>query len=503
MGINGGGASVTSPALRESIPRLAEHPSLSGRNLKELEQDVLRARRFARDVVRPRALELDRRIAADTSDFAWDIARAGAREGLFSVILPAPSGGSKHNFCLRCSLLMEELSTGCAGVATIFGAHALGASPLVLAGTQFWNGVLRDVAEGDRRGEPVILAAAITEPGAGTDVEHHELVHSAKLNSSAKRVDGGWLINATKVFISNGAVARWVATILPIDPKRPYETMSAFLVDSRSEGFRVAHVEHKMGQRACTVAELVYENVFVPDDRVIGKIGQGVMGTMGILAGSRPVVGAIATGIARGAYERLLEWLRDDPDGVHLLDRQEVQLALSRMEEEIHLARQAYVDAATEFDAVSLGSMMNLPMVKALSAMPRPLRSNPIARRQMGSQMARDMTVKLMARHVGDHKLARSLGLSSMSKARGGDVAMYVTGLALEVAGLDCGSLRPELEKLMRDAKLCQIFEGTNQLNRLEVYENLVQEPSMRVFDDAIAVPQQNGALAAHDEKEA
>jgi alkylation response protein AidB-like acyl-CoA dehydrogenase len=486
---------MRSRRLAESFPRLADHPALHGRRLKSLEDDVMRARDFSRNVIRPRALELDRRIGADTSDFAWDVARAGAREGLFSLIVPAASGGDANAFCLRASLVMEELSAGCAGVATIFGAHALGASPLLLAGMQFWDTLLREIAEGDKRGEPVIMAAAITEPTAGTDVEHHELVREARLGSRGRRVSGGYRISGTKVFISNGAVAKWIVVILPLDPQRPYETMSAFLVDSASDGFKVAHIEHKMGQRACTVAELQLDDVFVPDDRVVGRVGDGVMGTLGILAASRPVVGAISTGIARGAYERLFEWLAADDQGLRLLERQEVQIALAKMEEEIHLSRQIYFDAATEFDAVSLGSMQSSALMKMASATPRRLRDNPITKRRVTSDFAREATVKAIAHSIDDDNLARSLALSSMAKARGGDTAMQVTGTALEIAGLGCGSLRPELEKLMRDAKLCQIYEGTNQLNRLEVFESLVMKPQVHVIKDAMTAPSLNGAV--------
>lgn len=486
-------APISNRPLRESFPRLADHPQLRGRQLKDLENDIERVRLFTARHVRPRALEYDRRVAADTSDFAWDVARAGSREGLFTLILPAAAGGDGNQFCTRSSLVMEEISAGCAGVATIFGAHALGVSPLVMAGPTFWDTMLKKIADGDKRGEPVIMACAITEPTAGTDVEHHELVHKAHLASSAKRVKGGYVLNGTKQFISNGPVASWTVVIMPTDPKRPYETMSAFLVDAKSKGYSVGHTEHKMGQRACLASEIILEDVFVPEQQVVGRIGDGVPFTMAVLAASRPVVGGIATGIARGAYERLLDWLIEDPDDLQLLQRQEVQIALARMEEEIHLSRQAYLDAATEFDVVSMGKLLTLPAVRLLAAMPRQLRTNPVARRQLESGATRDMVVKMIEQKVSDRNLTRALGLSSMAKARGGDTAMKVTGMALEIAGLGCGALRPELEKLMRDAKLCQIFEGTNQLNRLEAFEGLVMEDSMHVLEGIATRPSPNG----------
>src|SRR5450759_33911 len=178
-------------------------------------------------------------------------------------------------------------------------------------------------------------------------------------------------------------------------------------------------------------------------------------------------VGAIATGIARGAYERVLGWLEEDRAAKGLLERQHVQLALAGMEEEIHLARQLYMDAATELDHRALGAVMSHPSVRALGHVPASLRRRSPIRGWLASGRARDATVALLHRTTSERAVTRSLALSSMAKARGGDVSMRVTGAALELVGLRSGLLRAELEKLWRDAKRCQIYEGTNQLNRL------------------------------------
>ncbi|HEX7435176.1 MAG TPA: acyl-CoA dehydrogenase family protein, partial [Caldimonas sp.] len=275
-------------------------------------------------------------------------------------------------------------------------------------------------------------------------------------------------------------------------PKRPYETSLGFLVDAESPGYSVTKVEHKMGQRSSPAAELTFDEVFVPDEHVLGRPGDGIAMTAGVLAGSRPVVGGIGTGIARGAYERLIDWLQNDPAAAGLLDKQQVQLALARMWEDIHLSRQAYLDAATEFDLISLGKIFAMPIVKLFGRMPEAVRTNALTKKQLNSTMTRRLMMQLMDRVVGDRTLTRTLGLSSMAKAHGADTAMKVTGMALAIAGLDCGALRPELEKCMRDAKLCQIYEGTNQLNRLEVYEGLVAGHSMEVLADSSGLHHQH-----------
>jgi alkylation response protein AidB-like acyl-CoA dehydrogenase len=333
--------------------------------------------------------------------------------------------------------------------------------------------VLAELVASERSDRPLLMACAITEPGAGTDMEDPELLARGRITSHARRVPGGFRLSGSKRFISNGSVARWITVLMPTDPRSPAETLTCFLVDACSAGFSVARVEHKMGQRACPAAELSFDDVFVPDELVVSREGDGAGLTMIVLASSRPPVGAIATGIARGAYERLSAWLEEDPAGRRMRDRQHVHLALAAMEEEIHLSRQAYMDAATEFDHRAMGGVTSDPGVRALERLPAGLRRRARVRRWLDSPAARDAAIALLHRRTSDRAMTRSVALSSMAKARGGDVAMRVTGAALELVGLRAGPVRSELEKLWRDAKLTQIYEGTNQLNRIEVHRGL------------------------------
>ena len=236
------------------------------------------------------------------------------------------------------------------------------------------------------------MACAITEPEAGTDVEDPDLLRRARITSHARRVPGGFRLSGTKRFISNGSVARWITLLMPTDPRRPAESWTCFLLDTRSEGFAVSRVEHKMGQRACPAAELTFDEVFVPAERIVSREGDGAAATTIVLACSRPPVAAIATGIARGAYERVLAWLEEDRAARGLLQRQHVQLALAGMEEEIHLARQAYMDAATELDHAALGGVMSHPAVRALGHVPASVRRRAPVRGWLASDRARDAT---------------------------------------------------------------------------------------------------------------
>ena len=463
-------------SLLEQFPRLAVNGA--GVDVGELERLRTRARRFAEEHVRPRALEIDRRTGEDPGWLDWDLVRAGAEAGMLGFMIPKPAGGGGAR-CTQTAVVMEELCAACPGIALIFGAHGLGISPLLLGGPAHWDGVLAELVASERSGEPLLMACAITEPEAGTDVEDPELLARARITSHARRVPGGFRLNGTKRFISNGSVARWITLLMPTDPRRPVESWTCFLLDTRSEGFAVARAEHKMGQRACPAAELTFDEVFVPNERIVSREGDGAAATMIVLASSRPPVGAIATGIARGAYERVLGWLEEDRAARGLLERQHVQLALASMEEEIHLARQAYMDAATELDHAALGGIMSNRGAWALEHVPASVRGRAHVRRLLSSDRARDATIALLHRSTSDRAMTRSLALSSMAKARGGDVAMRVTGAALELAGLRAGPVRAELEKLWRDAKLCQIYEGTNQLNRLEVYRGLCRSQTI------------------------
>jgi len=467
----------TAPSLREAFPRLRQLEQHDRGYVRRLEQLQLQTRQFADIHLREVALEVDRRTDEDPSYFDWDLVRTGGRHGMLDFLLPAQVGGGG---CLttQCAIVMEELCAACPGLGLIFGAHGLGISPLLLDGPLHWD-VMSELAESARSGEPMLMACALTEPDAGTDVEDLDLLAKARISSHARRVPGGYSLSGVKRFISNGGVARWLTVLMPVDPRRPAETWTCFLVDAESKGFSVARNEHKMGQRACPASELVFDEVFVPDERVVARVGDGAGATLIVLATSRPPVAAIATGIARGAYERLLGWLREDPEAKGLLERQSVQLRLASMAERIHLARQAYMDAAVEMDVATLGGAMKSPLLRSLGAAPNRLYRRPGVRRLMTSSPARDGLAKFLSRSTTDAAITRSLGLSSLAKACGGDTAMSVTHDALEIAGLTDAPVRPELEKLWRDAKLCQIYEGTNQLNRIEVYRALVAGETM------------------------
>ncbi len=387
---------------------------------KELEELRSWVRGFVEAEVRPVALELD---AGPKDQFPWEIVSKGGRIGLLSIIIPEHLGGGPYHGLLGGAIIMEELARGCSGVATIFGAHALGILPLLLSGDlSAWEKWLPPVLEAAGKDRPLLFAFAITEPEAGSDVEDTWGSRAASLSTFARRVPGGYVINGRKVFISNGSVASFVTVFAALEREEGISSWTCFVVPAATPGFGVGQVFEKMGQRACPAAELVFEDCFVPEENRVGEEGEGWQLARLTLAASRGPVGAIAVGIAQDAYERAYSYARERRQGgVPIIRHQMVAALLADMAIQIEAARQLVYHACQLADTVS----------------PPPL------------------------------------GPASMAKVFASDVAVRVATDAIQVLG-GYGYMREYgVEKCLRDAKLTQIYEGTNQICRLAVLESL------------------------------
>jgi alkylation response protein AidB-like acyl-CoA dehydrogenase len=456
--------------LLSDFPMLEEMRRRRPLYVDKLARTVRDCAEYNRRYVLPAALELDRRMEKEHDYFAWDLVEAGLQYRFLSLIIPSVVEGV-GGLCVLFSLAMEELCSACPGVANIFGAHALGVSPLLVSGAMaHWESVLREVVEGEKNGRPVLMAAALTEPSAGTDVEEPHFLASARLSMNAKKVPGGYMLNGRKCFISNGSVATYTALCCATDRERPLETWTSFLIHKDMDGFSVPRVEEKMGQRACPAAELYFEDCFVPDENVLGFEGDGMQpGTLLLLASSRAPVGAIATGIARGAYEWFLKWAEKPRAGRRPASEQRIQMALADMRTRIQLSRWAYLSASLAFDN-SLGSVLQGALIKSMRLIPRGIRTSDMTRRFFLSNAGKAFSDAIVAISASSEEASHALAFASMEKAVGGDTAMYVSSLALELMGVDGCEERLWVEKAFRDAKLTQIYEGTNQLNRLTVF---------------------------------
>ncbi len=468
--------------LLQETPVLETLRGLDPKGVNEVLRIVETCAEFARLHAEPKALELDARMEEDPEYFDWDLVRTAGRYRLFSLVVPAVLGGLAGKYMLTAaSLGVEEICSACAGIGNMIAATGLGACPLLTpGGMPHWDTVLREIVEGERKGEPVLMAYAITEPSAGTDVEEPHFLAKARIGMEARRVKGGYLLNGRKCFISGGKEAKYLTVCAATDRNRPLETWTVFMVSRDMEGFSVPRVERKMGQRACHAAELLFENVFVPEEYVIGYEGDGMsMGILSIMAASRGPVGAVGTGIARGVLRNFLSWARQEHGGRKPIEEQRIQMEIADMAASIQECRGLVLDHSLAGDRV-FGTLLVNPMMKALFALPREFRLSRPYQAFLQSRPGRAASARLLRLLVSEEDMTRLLALASLAKFASTDMAMNVASRALQLMGPGDSEERRRVEKCYRDVKVTQIYEGTNQLNRLTWYM-IEHEGSLRV----------------------
>lgn len=387
-----------------------------------------RLRAFADAHLRPVALAVDvepHLEPGEQSPRTRAVLEAAGREGLLSDMLPSPLGGADprlfaHPLQLAAALKTEELAAVDGGLMLLVCAHALGVAPLLLSGDL--GAIRRHLLPAMRAslaGSPHLLAFAITEPAAGSDVEEGHGAARFDPTVIARPEGGGYKLRGRKCYISGGDLARDVVVFAALEGEG-LASWTAFLVDARAFGFRVARTELKMGMRASGAAELELDDVFVPADRVIGGLRKGWAINRAVLNMSRLPVAAMGVGFARQATDAAIEHACCERlGGKPLIHYQEVQLAIADMLLETQAAR-ATVWAAAQ----------------------RP------------------------------QALQRE---ASAAKVFCTDTALRVCTRAMDLMGNHALLHGARVEKAWRDARLTQIFEGTNQINRLAIVED-VQE---------------------------
>lgn len=458
--------------IKEAYPRFKIIEKYAPEYVDEIFKIQRTAREFGEKYVEPIALELDKKIEQDHNYFHWDIVYKALPYRFLSYIIPKPFGGLGYS-TTHFAIFTEELCSFCPGVANIFGAHALGLSPLLLApDIRHYARYMKEVADKERKGEPVLFALAITEPEAGSDVEDADFLKTARLTTYAKKVKGGYILQGRKVFISNGSIARYIWVGAVLDRKNPVETGVSFVIPNDAKGFSVGRIEKKMGQRACPASELIFEDVFIPEEDRVGDEGEGERLTSIVLGASRAPVAAIATGIARGAFERLLKYLNETKvNGKYLFEEQWCQIVLVDIMTKIQIARQLYIDATMCCDLLSVPKLMELPSMKFLNLVPEFIMNSNMMKRIFTSQKMYKFVKNLAEKNISEEDIYLIAGYSSIAKFTASDMAMEVTSKAMQIMGEDGPIFEYGVEKLYRDAKLTQIYEGTNQINRLYVFK--------------------------------
>jgi acyl-CoA dehydrogenase len=407
-------------------------------------------RKFAAEVMRPVAAKYDREEAVP-----WDVIKEAREWGLHGLELIQRMATDSEG--LLGVIYAEELHWGCAGIALAIQAGSLGAAGIASAGTP--EQVAQWVPECFGMGDEIKLGAyAVTEAGAGSDVK--SLRTTAKLEGDTQSGTGEWVLNGTKVFISNGGIADVTVVIATVDPELGHRGQASFVVPKGTPGLSQGKKESKLGIRASQTAEVVLEDCRIPMENLLGgyeklqkklekaRSGQSTGRSSGALATfeiTRPLVGASGLGIAQAAYEWTLEYLEDkEQDGVPLLEQQRIQQVLA--------------EVATEIEAARL--------------------------------------LVWRAAWMGRNGMPMTGGQGSMSKLKAGDVAMWATTTLMDLVGEPAQSTDCPLEKWFRDAKIYQIFEGTAQVQRL-VISRMQREEYRKKLKQAAEVLEREEAPAA------
>ena len=344
--------------------------------------------------------------------FPREILNEIARADLFGVPIPEEFGGFGGG-CLDIVLALEQFGRGCIGVGTAFAASSLGIYPILISGSEEQKKrYLPDVAMGKR-----FAAFGLTEANAGSD--------ASGIQSTAVLDGDEWVLNGTKQWITNGGEAQIYTVVAMTDRSKGPRGASMFIVEEGDPGFTCGLKEKKMGIRASSTTELIFKDCRIPADRIIGRRGTGFITVMKTLDSSRPGIAALAVGLAQGALDEAASYAKQRVQfGKPIVAFQAVQHMLADMAIGIEAARSLVYGAAKHIDA-----------------------------------------------HQGDMSK-----VSSMCKVFATDMAMKVTTDAVQVMGGYGYMCEYPVEKMMRDAKILQIYEGTNQIQRNVVGQELNKE---------------------------
>jgi len=467
--------------------------------LKETQEVVAIARKFNDEVGRPLALALDRKTHEDPNFFPWELVKKANEWGFYTMWVPKLFGGKGYNMP-SLSYFVEEIGSVCLGIANVICVHYLGIAGLMMAGNaRVVKKVMKEVAEGERTGNPCIIALAITEPTAGTDVEEIDLEDKGKITCHAKKVKDGYIVNGSKIFISMGHLSKWTVLYAYTDLKKSSESTVIMMVKEGMKGFTIGTHENKMGQRICPASVLTFEECFIPDELVMlepssvkkftdQKVRDIKMRHIDyIVSITRPAVGSFGTSAARGAFEAALKYANEtEMDGKLMINSEWVQCMLAEMYKNVRLGRLAYTEANYANQHRGVYNLLQMkPIYYMLKYLPKAYFDT-----VMFPLLDTRLATWLLSKWYLDWQKPKDqhccTGLGSLAKFSCTDIGVRNCQMALELMGQT--GLRHEngVEKILRDAKLLQIYEGTNQLNRLNLFKSLIAPafPKARVFEE-------------------
>lgn len=359
-----------------------------------------------------------RRELDEKGEFPYEIMKELANADLFRIFIPQEYEGLGKGIFELC-LVVEELSRICGGIAASYAANGLAAYPIILFGNEEQKRkYLPRIASGE-----IYAAFALTEANAGSDV--------ANVETTAIEDGDYFVLNGTKQFITNGGVASIYVVIASTDRKKGARGLSGFLVEKGTPGFKFGKEEDKLGIRASKTTELSFQDCKVSKENLLGRKGSGFMIAMRTFDTTRPGIGAQAVGIAQGALEEALSYsIQRIQFGKPISSFQGIQFKLAEMATKIEAARALVYSTARLIDS-------------------------------------------------GAKNVSKE---SAMAKLFASDVAMWVTTEAIQIFG-GYGYMKDyPVEKLMRDAKVTQIYEGTNEIQKLIIASHLIKEAAKKAF---------------------
>ncbi|MDY6906182.1 MAG: acyl-CoA dehydrogenase family protein [Thermodesulfobacteriota bacterium] len=454
--------------------------------IREMKQVVAIARRFNEEVARPYVAALDLKMHEDPDYLPWDFVKKSNEWGFYHMFIPRIFGGKGFN--LSCvGVFMEEIGSVCAAMANLIGVHYLGYIALVSSWhMRLIDEISRDVARGGETGEPCLISFAMTEPDAGTDSQNVEFMDTGSLACQADKKDGGYVVNGTKIFISNGHLSTWHMLFAYTDLQKASENMVMLAVKTGAQGFSFGKKEKKMGQKASIASELVFRDCFVPEAYVLLDNEQ----TAGLSKGPRDIVEqilaniwavsrmgvcAFGTGAARGAFERAVRFATEtEVNGDLLINHEWCQSHLAEMYKNVAVARLTYMESAYTNGMDGAAKPLNFKplyyMTKYTPAWVFDKLYSPVLKFRFVTWLIRKFSFDFQK----CEEINRIDGWGSLAKVVGTDAGVTNGRMALEIMG-NAGVRHDYLtEKTLRDAKLYQIYEGTNQINRINLFKRLV-----------------------------
>ena len=362
------------------------------------------ASKFAKEEIIPKAQHHDK-----SGEYPLEIAKKAWELGLMNTHVPQEWGGLGLGVLDGC-IITEELAYGCTGISTAMEANSLAAAPVIVAGTP----EQKKEFLGRLISEPLFAAYCVTEPGAGSDV--------SGIRTSAKKTGSEYVLNGSKMWITNASVADWYFVLAYTDPSLKHKGMTGFIVPTDLPGVIVGKKEWNMGQRASDTRGITFEDVKIPEKYRLGKEGDGFKIAMGAFDHTRPAVSSGAVGLARRAMDESIQYAT---------------------------TRKTFGQPISNYQAISF----------------------------MIADMAKDIeAARLLVRYAAwtIDQGQKNTKLAAMAKAFSADTAMRVATDAVQVFGGYGYSEEYPVEKLMRDAKIYQIYEGTSQIQRLIIAKEIL-----------------------------